>query len=228
LQDGKWKEFDFLRLAMLARAYREQRQEFAAQTEWRAAVRATSDHARQLAALARMANKWGWGKEKEEVLKLIVERFPGERWALQSLNHHYLATGNTRGLHKIYSTLVEYDANDFAAKNNLAATSLLLNLQTNKAHEMAHEAWLKATNNVAFASTYAWSLHLQGRTAEGLAVLDALPPERLESPGVALYYGAMQVAVNAPAKAKKHLALAETGQLLPEEKTLLANAKSGL
>ncbi len=228
LQGGKWEEVDFLRQAILARAYREQRQEFTSQTEWRGAVRAATDRPKQLGMLARTAGQWGWNKEKDEVLWLIVERHPAERWALQSLNQQYLAAGNTRGLHKVYSTLVAYDQNDFAAKNNLAAISLLLNLQTNKAYELAHEAWLKATNNAAFASTYAWSLHLQGRTAEGIKVLEFLPPDRLQIPGVALYYGIMQAAMNQPATAKKYLDLAETAALLPEEKTLLTTSRRGL
>lgn len=228
LRDAKWDELDFLRQAMLARAYREQRQEFSAQTEWRAAVRAASDQAKQLGVLARLANRWHWEAEKESVLWLLVERFPAERWALQSLSQAYLATGNTRGLYKVYAQLVDRDPADLAALNNLAAVSLLLNLQINKAHEMAREAYLKATNNAAFASTYAWSLHLQGRTAEGLKVMTALKPDRLEIPSVALYYGAMQAAMNEPAKAGKYLDLAETGQLLPEERALLATSKKGL
>jgi predicted Zn-dependent protease len=228
LKDAKWGGLEFMRLAMLARAYREQRQEFSAQTEWRAAVRAASDRANQLGVLARMANKWGWDKEKEELLWFLVERFPAERWALQSLSQAYLAAGNTRGLHRVYSRIVDREAANFPAMNNLAAVSLLLNLQTNKAYEMAREAYLKATNVAAFASTYAWALHLQGRTAEGMKVLEALKPDRLEVPGVALYYGAMLAAVNAPAKAKKYLDLAETGQLLPEEKALLADSRKRL
>jgi Tfp pilus assembly protein PilF len=228
LKDAKWDGLEFMRLAMLARAYHEQRQEFSAQTEWRAAIRAASDHPKQLGVLARMANKWGWEKEKEEVLWLLVERFPAERWALQSLSQAYLAAGNTRGLHKVYSRIVNRDVANYPAMNNLASVSLLLNLQTNKACEMAREAYLKATNVAAFASTYAWSLHLQGRTAEGIKVLETLKPDRLEVPGVALYYGAMLAAVNAPAKAKKYLDLAETGQLLPEEKALLADSRKRL
>lgn len=228
LQDATWERLDFLRLAMLARAYREQRQDFTAQTQWRSAVRAASERPKQLGALARMANQWDWEREKEEVLWLVVERFPGERWALHSLGQSYLAAGNTRGLHRVYAKMVEYDANDYAARNNLAATSLLLNLQTNKAHEMAREAWLKATNNAAFASTYAWSLHLQGRTPDGIKVLDALGSNRLENPAIALYYGAMQSAMHESGKAKKYLDLAATGNLLPEEKSLLEGAKRGL
>jgi predicted Zn-dependent protease len=228
LKDAKWDGLDFMRLAMLARACGEQRQEFSAQTEWHAATRAAAEHPKQLGVLVSMANKWGWDKEKEEVLWILVERFPAERWALQSLSQTCLAAGNTRGLFKVYSKLVDREPANVAAMNNLASVSLLLNLQTNKACEMARDAYLKATNVAAFASTYAWSLHLQGRTAEGLKVLEALKPDRLEVPGVALYYGAMLAAVNAPAKAKKYLDLAETGQLLPEEKGLLADSRKRL
>ncbi len=227
LQDAQWETLDFMRLALLARAYRGQRQDITGQTQWRAAVRAASEKPKQLAALARMADQWTWDREKEEVLWMIIERFPAERWALRSLNQFYLAEGNTRGLYKVYGKAVDYDASDIAARNNLAAVSFLLNQQTNKAHELAREAWLKATNNVAFASTYAWSLHLQGRTADGLKVLGAFQADRLKTPGVALYYGAMESAVNDSAKAKEYLDLAASGQLLPEEKTLLAAARSG-
>ena len=74
---------------------------------------------------------------------------------------------------------------------------------------------------------YAYSLYLQGRVAEGIAIMDSLKPAQLEIPGVALYYGALQ-ASNAPAKAKKYLDLAEHAPLLPEEKALLVSARKAL
>lgn len=221
-------EVEFLRLAMLARANREQRQEFAAQAGWRLAVRAASERPEPLTALARMARKWGWEKEEEELLWVIAQRFPAERWALQALNRRYLASGNTRGVQKVYSTLLSYDANDVAAKNNFAATSLLLNLQTNKAHEMARQAYARVPDNEAFASTYAYSLHLQGKTKDGLKVLESLKPAQLEQPAVAVYYGVLIVANGDSGKAKKYLELAAKGQLLPEEKAIVEEAKSRL
>jgi Tfp pilus assembly protein PilF len=228
LQDANWAELDCLRLAMLARAGREQRQDFTAQTQWRLAVRAALERPKQLAALARLAGQWHWAREQEETLWLIADRFPAERWALPSLARFYLAEGNTRGLLKVYTRQVDYDAKDAAARNNLATLSLLLNVQTNRAHALAREVWRQAPGNAAFASTYAWSLHLQGRTAEGLKVLESLKPDRLEIPTVALYYGAMQAAAHDSSKARKYLDLAATGKLLPEEKTLLEEAKRGL
>jgi len=228
LKDAKLDGFDFLRQAMLARAYHEQQQQFAAQTAWRSAVREVSDNPKKLGVLAHMANRWGWEDEKEAVLWVLVERFPAERWAMQSLGKSYLESGNTRGLHRLYSKMLERDPADFGAMNNLAAVSLLLNLQTNRAIELARDAYLKASNNAAFVSTYAWSLHLQGRTAEGIKLLENLKPEQLETPSVALYYGVMELAMKQPEKARKYLDLASRGNLLPEEKTLLDDARSEL
>ena len=227
LEGDKWNELEFLHQAMLARANRELGDDLAAQAEWRAALRATMENPKALSGLARLASRWGWERETEGVLWVILEHDPGEGWALQTLGQIYLKAGNTRGLHKVYSTLVSFDTNDSTAKNNLAAVSLLLNLQPAKAHELARQAFLRATNNAAFASTYAYSLYLQGRVAEGIAIMDSLKPAQLEIPGVALYYGALQ-ASNAPAKAKKYLDLAEHAPLLPEEKALLVSARKAL
>ena len=225
LQDANWNDGDFLRLAMLSRAAREQRQEFAAQAQWLAAVKAASDRPKPLAALVRMTKRWGWDKEWEELLWLIAQRLPAERWALQTLHQTYLAAGNTRGLLKIYSTMLGYDANDPVAQNNLATVSFLLASQVSRAQDLAREAYQKMPKNEAFAATQAYSLHLQDRTRQGLKVLEALKPDQLEVPSVALYYGVLLAANDESEKATKYLELAEKGQLLPEEKALLVEAK---
>jgi Flp pilus assembly protein TadD len=228
LENAKWAELDFMRLAMLARARREQRQELAAQADWRLAVRIASERANPLKTLARMAKEWDWEKEEEEILWLIVQRFPAERWTLQALNRHYLATGNTRGLWRVYSTLLGYDSSDAAAQNNFAAVSLLLNLQITKAHEMARAAYSRFPNNEAFASTYAYSLHLQGKTKDALRIFELLKSGQLQQPGVAVYYGTVLVANGESGKARQYLQIAEKGRLLPEEKAMVDQARKQL
>lgn len=227
LQDAGWSESEFLRHAMLARAARELRNDLGAQAEWRAAIRATTEQPRKLILLARLAAAWSWQREQEEALWLLVQRHPRERWAVEALTRSYIAGGNTLGLQKIYAELVARNPDDFPARNNLAATSLLLNLQTDRAHTLARSVYVGATNNAIFASTYAYSLYLQGHAADGLAILETLPRAELEQPSVALYYGALQSAV-APEKARKALDLAEKGPLLPEEKVLLQTARKRL
>lgn len=59
-------------------------------------------------------------------------------------------------------------------------------------------------------------------------MLESLPPDRLEIPRVALYYGLMQAAMRETNQARKFLAIAGAGPLLPEEKKLLADARRGL
>src|SRR5216110_1107597 len=71
-------------------------------------------------------------------------------------------------------------------------------------------------------STYAYSLHLQGRTREGLAALEKLKTESIELPPVALYYGVLLAAIGETNKARKYLELAQRANSLPEEKALLA------
>jgi len=225
LQEANWGNLDFVRLALLSRAAREERQDIASQASWRAAVKAASESPKPLAALASMAQAWGWEREREELLWVLVQRFPGERWVMQSLNQMYLAKGNSRGLHKLSSTLATFDANDLAAKNNLAALSLLLNLQTARAHELAREVYSRAPTNAVFASTYAYSLHVQGKTKEGLKALEALPASQLETPNIAAYYGVLLAADGETAKAKKYLDLAAMEKLLPEEKAMVEAAR---
>lgn len=133
-----------------------------------------------------------------------------------------------RGLHKIYSTLLSFDSADVAEKNNVAALSLLLNIQTNRAHQMAREVYQKNPSNDVFASTYAYSLQLQGRTAEALKIAGSISEKHLESPSLAVYYALLLVAAEQPDKAKKYLSIAETGKLLPEERAMLVAAKAAL
>jgi predicted Zn-dependent protease len=225
LQDANWGALDFVRLALLSRAAREERQEIASQASWRAAVKAASENAKPLAALASMAQAWGWEREREELLWLLVQRFPGERWVMQALNQMYVAAGNTRGLHKLYSTQMSFDANDLVAKNNLAALSLLLNLQPARAHELAREVYSRVPSNAVFASTYAYSLHVQGKTKEGLKAMEDLSPPQLERPNIAAYYGVLLAADGEANKAKKYLDLAGKEQLLPEEKAMIEQAR---
>jgi hypothetical protein len=225
LADRNWAESDFLRLALLSRALREQKNDLAAQINWHTAVTSVSGRRQPLAALVRMANAWGWDREKEEAAWLLLQRFPGERWALEMLDRLYAANGNTRGLQKVYSMQMKNDDSDVMAKNNFAAVSLLLGTQLPEAHQIAKEDYDRFPQNAVVVSTYAYSLHLQGRSQEGLKLLEKLPEDKLRMPAVATYYGVLLAAAGQPARAKEYLEIAGRSNLLPEEKTLVAAAR---
>ncbi len=228
LKNTKWKEMDFLRRAMLSRAFRELIQPNAAEAEWRGATQEAVEQPGSAAALARVAGAWGWRREQDELLWSIVQRFPRETWALEMLQQQYTVRLDTRGLQRVYATVASFNPRDMIAKNNLAAVSLLLNNQVTQAHQMAREVYQSNSSNEVFASTYAWSLHVQGKSAEALQTMEKLAPRHLENPAIALYYGALLATNRQPEKAKLFLDIAARAKLLPEEKALLQSVSAAV
>jgi predicted Zn-dependent protease len=224
LQDQKWDERDFLRLAFLSRAAFEQKQSLAAEARWRAAVREAGEQFGPLMALLQMAKSWGHDRAKEELLWLIGQRFPREKWAFQELHDIYIRANNTRGLNRLSSTMVSYNPTNIMAQNDLAATDLLLKANLSRAYELASEVYNQHPDDPTITSTYAYSLHVQSRTKEGLAALEKLKPEALENPSIALYYGLLLAASGETNKASRFLELAHRARLWPEEQSLLAEA----
>ena len=123
--------------------------------------------------------------------------------------------------------MVSYGPKNFVAGNNLAATCLLLKVNLPRGHELAWEVYGQRPAGAIVTSTYAYSLHLQGQSQDGLAALAKLKPEALESPAVALYYGYLLSALGQTNQAAHFLQLANSGNLLPEEKALRAEPAKG-
>lgn len=225
LQNQKWAETEFMRLAFLSRAAQEQKQLKAADTRWRAAVREAGDRLGSLAALLGMASAWGRPEAREGLLWQITERFPRERWALKELDRYYTSSLNTRGLNKLYATIAAAETTNTVVQNNFAATSLLLRQHLSRAHELAKQNYDRDPDNLILASTYAFSLYRQGRAREALGVFERFKPDTLARQPVALYYGIVLAATGATNNAARYLAVARNSPLLPEEETLLAEAQ---
>jgi Flp pilus assembly protein TadD len=226
LQKQKWGELEYMRFAFLSRAAAEQQQEDTADTRWRMALQQAGDRFGALYRLLGLAEFWGRAKAQEELLWRIAERFPDRRGvAFSDLTKLYALRHDTRGCNKLFAAMCNYDPADFMARNNFAATSLLLKANLSKAHEMAKELYDQRPTDVVVVSTYAYSLHLQGRTKQGIAVLEKLKPAELELPPVALYYGVMLAANGQTEKATHFLEVGRRGVLFPEEADLLKQAK---
>ena len=225
LRNAQWGEQDFLRHAILARALRQEKELEVSAINWRKAVRQASSRPEFLAALAEMARTWGWTSEREELLWLIADKDANGRWAIDLLHREYLLAGNTAGLQRVAACAFRRDASNPGIKNDLAALNLLLGTNLPQAHQLAREAYQQATNHAALVSTYAYSLHVQGRTPEALAVLQRLKPQDLREPSVALYYGVLLAQAGLKDLAREYLALAQGATLLPEEKALFEKAR---
>ncbi len=219
---GDWQETDFLRLAFLSRAWSQLGKPDLATGAWSDAVAGAGTQAGSLNALLDLTGRWGLRREREELLWLVVRKFPGERGAWQELERYYYTAGNTRKLNELYATLFSAFPSEVNFKNNLIVTALLLKTNLTQAYEMAGEVFEQKPGDPMVVSTYAYALHLQGRTQEGVAALEKLNAEALNQPSVAFYYGVLLSAAGNPDKAAPYLKLARTkAQLLPEERQLL-------
>lgn len=225
LNSGHWGEMDFLRQALQAQAAWGQQRREAGDTRWRNAVRSASDRLGALVLLLRLSQTSG--HSPEEVLWAIWRRFPRETWAVAQLEQHYLTTGNTRGLNRIYDTRLHEPpgSEDVTNRNDFACTSLLLGIHLSRAHAIARQLHEQNPGDLILASTYAYSLQVQGKTNEALEVFSKFETKTLEQPAVALYYGALLANIGDTTRAKSYLSSAERVKLSPEETQLLHRAR---
>ncbi len=223
-----WEHLEFMRLAFLARVLREEGDELGWPVQWTAALKAAADKPEAVAALARVVNEWGWNAESVELLWQVAKAPAGQQWALNALFRHFLERRSTRNLLKVATRALEIDPTDRIAQNNFAAFSLLLNTDMKRATAMAKACYEAEARNPAYASTYAFALHQQGQTEEGLELMKALDKAELGKPQVAAYYGAMLAASGPADEAARYLDIAERGRILPEEEALVAQARQQL
>jgi Flp pilus assembly protein TadD len=225
LQAEHWIGQDHVRIAMLALAMRRQAGNQGFALAWDRALHLASDAPTALNTLAQMALNWGWVAETEQVLWHAAGRFPKQPWPLNALQNLYISRHDTPSLRRVFQAMVQRDPKDKLARNNFTMVSLLCGKDLAAAHKDAAELYAGEAGNPVFASTYAFSLHLQGKTKEGIEVLRSLKPEELATPAVAVYYGVLLAAAGEAQASKDYLDKSAKALLLPEELALVSSAR---
>ena len=221
-----WSDLDFLRHAYLSRALREHGDKLGSRSEWNTASQGVGSNGERLFVLEQAAAKWGWQKEAEDLLWLLGKDPEKQSAALAALYQHYAEKGDTGDLYRVVARLREIKPNDEKAQNNFAQLSLLLNLDVERAHDLAEQLYKKDPKNPVFASTYGFSLYRKGRYQQAVKVMSDLEPADLQKPTIAAYYGVFLVAAGDRSKAAEYLERGSEASLLPEEKALLQDARN--
>jgi len=221
LSGQKWEEQDFFRLAYLTRALREQGRTTTATANWDRAIGATLARSERVGALVQLAFNWGWREEGKALLWRLVKPGAREEWPLQNLLRIYTTENDTAGLYRVHEVLYQRHPESLPIKNNLAMLGLLLGQDLPRATQLAQELHKVAGTNGIFTSTYALALHLTGRSAEGLQVLQELAEAERTRREVAPYYALLQAACGAKEAMRPLLQEAARQAVLPEEKRLL-------
>ena len=219
-----WGETDFVRHGLMARALRGQEMVDTAKIEWDKALKAAQGSRQRLVMLLDMAMHWDWQEEQEELLWTIVNQYPGDKGAFQTLAKTLFSGRRTRSLLQLYNQVAKRDPSSLEVRNNVAFVALLLDAQEFKPHDLAREVYRQAPTNSACATTYALSLLLQKKNAEALKVIEGLDPRELESPSTACFYGLALQASGNREKARKYLEIASKAPMLPEQRKLLTGA----
>ena len=235
--DTNWEYAEFLRLAFLARVQRERGNKgengelLTSRNSWNSALRAAGGRPETTLILTRYAAKWGWENETTDALWQIARGSAGQKPALTALYQIYGSKANTRGLLNVSVRALEIDQTDPIAQNNVVLFSLLLGLEMDRGQALAEESYKKQPDNPGIISTYAFALHLRGKTEEGLALLRKLDEKFLNTPSYAAYFAVMLAAGKEPAEAEKYIDIAQSGgvipkgRLLPEEMALVKSAR---
>jgi len=226
---GAWQGLEHVRCALLARAFREQGGNISsAQIWWDAARNAAANQPGATGELARLIVDWGWVPEFDALLRVAADDPKADPWMSRLLLDRLAKKKDTVGLWKMTSRQVAANPEDDAAGNNFAMYSFLLNREVTRACQLAQKLYEKHPHEWAYVSTYAYSLHLLGRSRKAVELMDTLDPEELKAPDLAAYYGIFLAAIGDRERAASYLKLGESADLMPEERELVRFAQRQL
>ncbi|HST30192.1 MAG TPA: hypothetical protein VLK27_05075 [Chthoniobacterales bacterium] len=227
VDSANWPDFDFLRHAYLARALREQDNAAGSEREWSIALKQASSGRTVdgTMILLRTLKEWRWESEALDLLWEMAKIPEKEGDAMASLYQYYAEKGDTADLYRVVQRRCDSRPDDDKAQNNRAQLALLLDVDTEHAHETAERLYQKESQNSIYAATYAFSLYRLGKYPKAVQVMSKLKPEELNRPEIAAYNAIFLAAAGDKQKAAEYLNRSEGATLLPEEKALVQKAK---
>src|SRR6266853_3863137 len=232
-QTETWGDSEYLRLAYQAIATRQSRprsgnasNEF--ETLWRSAEQSANEQPEHELALARLASKWELEKESEELWWRVAKNASSRREALEWLRRLYRAENETAKLYDVLQRIHDSSPTEPPITADLARLGLDIGQNTEQSHHLAKEAYDREPNEVNCAVSYAFSLSRFGKNAEGLAIMQSLPPEQLHDPHAAVYVALLLAEAGQAEAASDYIAAADDAEIYPEEEKLLDEAKAKL
>jgi len=224
VEKESWKELDFLRYAYLTRATERLGDELGSTAAWANALASAGSQPWPLETLARTVLGWGWTQKANDLLWRLAETGKAPRWAADHLWKSALAAQNTNQLYLAARVIASLDPRSTPARNNYIALALLTGHDADSPHKLASMLFQQAPSDAVVATTYGFSLFQQGQAAEAVTVMKTFPREKLREPNIALYYSVFLTGAGRLAEAHEYLQCAATAPMLPEERTLFAQA----
>jgi len=217
-----WGALEFLRIAFHARAMVGTGSRLTGSNfkhEWESAIIATQGNMNALGMLARLVQGWGWKAQAARAWWLVARGSAGPTAALEALFLMANEDKDAAELYRISRRIYQLRPADVVARNNIAMLGLLLAQDVAEAHQLAAGNYKQYPLQPDIASTYAFSLYLDGRGSEAAKVLATLPGASLRQPSIEVCYGAVLMATGQGDSARPVLqdALRHKEKLFPQE-----------
>jgi len=224
---SNWGDSEYLRLAYQAYAKQQSRQEGTdaeSVSLWHDAERACEEYPEREIRLARLATKWNLPTQAEQLWLRVAHNPLSRREALDALFEIYRANNDLPNLYLTAMRLHETSPEEPLIAAEYARLSMILDRNPSEGQRVAKEAFDQAPTEPPCVVAQALSLNSQGRTADGVAVLQKLAPEKLHDARVALYLAVLLLDDGKADAAHEFIDAANSGFVFPEEKKLLQEA----
>jgi len=222
-----WGDSEYLGLAYQAYARQQSRQEGAdaeSVSLWHDAERACEENPEHEIRLARLASKWNLPSQAEQLWLRVAHNPLSRREALDALFEIYRASNDLPNLYLTAMRLHETSPEEPLIAAEYARLSIILDRNQTEGQRVAKEAFDQAPTEPPCVVAQALSLNSQGRTPEGILILQKLPLEKLHDARVALYLAVLLVSDGEADAAHEFIDAANSGFVYPEEKKLLQEA----
>jgi hypothetical protein len=222
-----WGQLEYLRQAYRARALARSGDAAGSAAAWEESRALAGKLPESLEAVAKMASAWGWKEKTHQVMVDLSNHERCPQSVLKALWSIALKRGETTELFRLSKLMAKADPTNVEHRNNVIFLGLLLHEKDGRAHEAALALYREQPSNSHVVATYALSCYQNGLPKEAVAAMETLGPPQLRDPGSARYYGIFLAAAKTVGRATEWLDLGSTGDMLPEEKVLMMEARLG-
>lgn len=226
--EGEWPEREYLRLALLAHAYRALVRPTEFTEAWTGAVQFSGYRFRDALDLLERVQGWRWTNERIDVLWKVFGFIPNHPDLRRDLLVWEKSRGNTANINRVLSTVLDLNPRDREAFNNYAYTTLLLDADLPRMGVLARDFHAAQPEDPFGVTMMALVLFKEKQPAEALRKLESLRPTELVHPVRMALHALLLLQNGQPERARELLPGIVTRDMLPEERLMVDQVRAGL
>jgi predicted Zn-dependent protease len=226
--EAEWPEREYLRLAVLAHAYRALGRPTEFIESWNGAVQFAGYRFRDAIDLLERVQAWRWTNERIDVLWKVFTFMPNHPDLRRDLLVWEKSRGNTANINRLLSTVLDLNPRDREAFNNYAYTTLLLDADLPRMATLTREFHAAQPDDPFGVTLMALVLMKEKQPAEALRKLETLRRTDLAHPVRMALHALLLLRSGQPERARELLPGIVTRDMLPEERQMVEQVRSGL